>query len=56
MRFVATKPGMYTNFLGDEGPDVVRAAYPAGAYERLVEIKHRYDLDNLFRRDHNPEP
>lgn len=48
--------GMYGNFMADEGPDAVRAAYPGGAYERLVELKRRYDPDNLFHRNHNVVP
>jgi FAD/FMN-containing dehydrogenase len=45
--------GVYVNFLGDEGPDRVRAAYPNGAYDRLMEVKRRYDPDNLFRLNQN---
>lgn len=48
--------GVYANFLEDEGDARIRAAYPAGAYERLVEIKRRYDPANLFRRNQNIRP
>jgi FAD/FMN-containing dehydrogenase len=48
--------GMYGNFLADEGPDAVRDAYPGGAYERLAELKRRYDPENLFHRNHNVVP
>ena len=48
--------GMYVNFLADEGPEAVRAAYPDGTYERLAELKRRYDPDNLFRLNHNVAP
>jgi FAD/FMN-containing dehydrogenase len=48
--------GVYVNFLGDEGPDRVRAAYPGATWERLVEIKRRYDPKNLFRRNQNITP
>ncbi len=34
----------------------LRAAYGPGRYARLVEVKHRYDPDNLFRFDHNIRP
>ncbi len=48
--------GAYVNFLGDEGPDAVRTAYPAGTWERLREVKRRYDPTNLFRRNQNIAP
>jgi FAD/FMN-containing dehydrogenase len=48
--------GAYVNFLGDEGPKRVRAAYPGPTWDRLVEVKRRYDPDNLFRRNHNIPP
>ena len=48
--------GAYVNFLGDEGEARVRAAYPGSTWERLVEIKHRYDPKNLFRRNQNITP
>jgi FAD/FMN-containing dehydrogenase len=46
----------YVNFVGDEGADRVRDAYPGATYERLAEIKRRYDPDNLFRRNQNVAP
>jgi FAD/FMN-containing dehydrogenase len=49
-------PGVYVNFLGDEGPDRVREAYPGPTWERLVEIKRRYDPGNLFHRNQNIPP
>jgi FAD/FMN-containing dehydrogenase len=48
--------GAYVNFLGDERPERVRRAYPGSTWDRLVEIKRRYDPDNLFRRNHNIPP
>jgi FAD/FMN-containing dehydrogenase len=41
--------GAYANFLGDEGPERVRAAYAPAAFDRLMEIKRRYDPENVFR-------
>ncbi|HXG40692.1 MAG TPA: FAD-binding oxidoreductase [Candidatus Limnocylindrales bacterium] len=49
-------PGAYVNFLADEGPDRVRAAYPEPTWSRLAAIKARYDPTNLFRRNHNIPP
>jgi FAD/FMN-containing dehydrogenase len=48
--------GAYVNFLGDEGPDRVRQAYPGPTWDRLVEVKRRYDPDNLFRLNQNIPP
>lgn len=48
--------GAYVNFLGDEGEARVRAAYPGRTWERLVEIKGRYDPTNLFRLNQNVPP
>jgi FAD/FMN-containing dehydrogenase len=46
----------YVNFLEDEGRDRVRAAYGAATHERLVELKRRYDPDNVLRRNQNISP
>jgi FAD/FMN-containing dehydrogenase len=48
--------GRYVNFLMDEGPDAVRAAFPGATGERLSAIKRRYDPTNLFRRNQNVTP
>ena len=45
--------GAYVNFLGDEGPGRVRAAYPGTTWDRLVEVKRRYDPENVFRMNQN---
>jgi FAD/FMN-containing dehydrogenase len=47
---------VYVNFLGDEGADRVRQAYGARQYERLAELKRRYDPTNFFRVNQNIEP
>ena len=50
--------GAYVNFLTDEGPGRVRAAYPGTTWDRLVETKRKYDPTNLFHMNQNipPEP
>jgi hypothetical protein len=49
-------PGVYVNFLADEGKARVREAYPGATWDRLVEVKRRYDPTNLFRLNQNVEP
>jgi FAD/FMN-containing dehydrogenase len=49
-------PGVYVNFLSDEGPELVREAYPGPTWDRLVGVKRRYDPDNLFRLNQNIPP
>jgi FAD/FMN-containing dehydrogenase len=48
--------GAYVNFLGDEGPERVRQAYPGPTWDRLVQVKRRWDPDNLFRLNQNIPP
>jgi len=47
--------GAYVNFMMDEGEDRVKATY-GGNYKRLVEIKTKYDPENLFRVNQNIKP
>jgi FAD/FMN-containing dehydrogenase len=47
--------GAYVNFLMDEGEDRVRASY-RGNYERLAQIKGRYDPENTFHVNQNIRP
>jgi FAD/FMN-containing dehydrogenase len=49
-------PAVYTNFMGDEPGERVRAAYPGATWERLARVKQRYDPDNLFRLNQNIPP
>ena len=46
----------YVNFLGDEGEEGVRAAYPGATWDHLREVKQRYDPTNLFRLNQNVPP
>lgn len=46
--------GQYGNFPGFN-EDPVQVLY-GNNYDRLVELKTRYDPENLFRRNHNVEP
>jgi FAD/FMN-containing dehydrogenase len=48
--------GMYVNFVGDEGEESVKAAYPGETWDRLAAIKRRYDPTNLFRMNQNILP
>ena len=48
--------GVYMNFLGDEGPERVRAAYGPENYERLRAVKQQYDPSNFFRVNQNIRP
>ena len=47
--------GVYVNLLGTEEQQRVPAAYGTN-YDRLVEIKKKWDPDNVFRRNHNIQP
>jgi len=46
----------YVNFLGEEGDEGVRAAYPDATWARLRSVKRQYDPDNLFRLNQNIPP
>lgn len=55
--------GQYVNFLGAEGADAANdgraqalAAYGPAKLARLVELKRRYDPENVFRLNHNIPP
>jgi FAD/FMN-containing dehydrogenase len=47
--------GAYVNFMMDEGEDRVRATY-GDNYDRLVDIKNKYDPSNVFRVNQNIRP
>lgn len=46
----------YVNFLGIEGGEGLRAAYPGSTWDRLRKIKTKYDPENLFRLNQNIPP
>jgi len=46
----------YVNFLGLEGGEGLRAAYPGSTWDRLRQIKAKYDPENLFRLNQNIPP
>jgi UDP-N-acetylenolpyruvoylglucosamine reductase len=48
-------PGVYVNFLGDEGEERIRASYGVN-YQRLVALKNRYDPTNFFHLNQNIKP
>jgi hypothetical protein len=47
--------GAYVNMMMDEGPERVKASYRDN-YPRLVDVKDRYDGDNVFRFNQNIRP
>ncbi len=51
-----TTAAAYVGFLGDEGEEGVRRAYPPTTLERLAQVKRQYDPDNLFRLNVNVRP
>jgi FAD/FMN-containing dehydrogenase len=51
-----TTGGVYLNFEPDEGEERVRAGYGAEKYARLVELKDKWDPENLFRVNQNIKP
>jgi FAD/FMN-containing dehydrogenase len=57
--YEATAPlseeGGYINFMADDDQDRIRVNYK-GNYDRLVEIKRKYDPDNMFRVNQNIQP
>jgi FAD/FMN-containing dehydrogenase len=58
--FAALRPHFATrrwlNYLGDDqGDEAIRAAYGPN-YERLRDVKRRYDPDNVFHHNHNIAP
>jgi FAD/FMN-containing dehydrogenase len=54
--FQSGEPAAYVGFLGDEGESRVREAYPEATWNRLAEVKRRYDPTNFFRMNQNIPP
>jgi FAD/FMN-containing dehydrogenase len=50
--------GLYINFpgFGEEGEKLVRSAVGNASYERLAQVKAKYDPKNLFRLNQNIKP
>ena len=46
----------YVNFMADEGQAAVASAYAPDTWDRLRDIKRRYDPDNVFRLNQNIPP
>lgn len=57
--YEATAPhseeGGYVNFMADDDQDRIRANYKSN-YDRLVEVKRKYDAGNLFHLNQNIKP
>jgi FAD/FMN-containing dehydrogenase len=50
------EPGAFVSFMNNEGRDGVREAYSGPNWDRLRQIKARYDPTNLFRLNQNIPP
>jgi FAD/FMN-containing dehydrogenase len=50
-----SEAGGYVNFMAEDDQDKVRANY-RGNYDRLVEVKRKYDPSNVFRLNQNIAP
>ena len=48
--------GIYVNDLNDEGPNQVTTAYEPATYQRLIDVKTKYDPANIFHMNHNIRP
>ncbi|HRC62168.1 MAG TPA: FAD-binding oxidoreductase [Dehalococcoidia bacterium] len=56
-RAEAWADGVYVNFLADrDGPARVHEAYPSATYQRLADVKAKYDPENRLRGNQNVRP
>jgi len=47
---------IYVNDLNDEGPNQVMTAYEPAAFQRLIDVKTKYDPANIFHMNQNIKP
>jgi FAD/FMN-containing dehydrogenase len=47
--------GSYVNGMAEPDADRIRASY-GDKYDRLLELKRKYDPDNVFHRNQNINP
>lgn len=55
----ATEPfahGVYVNFLSEEGDDRIKQAYTPATWNRLIDVKKKWDPTNFFRMNQNIKP
>ena len=50
-----SEEGGYVNFMAEDDQERIKANYK-GNYDRLVDVKRKYDPDNLFRLNQNIKP
>jgi len=50
-----SEPGGYINFMQDDDYEKIRDNYREN-YDQLVEVKRKYDPDNLFHINQNIKP
>ena len=48
--------GVYVNFMPDDETQRVRSGAYGGNYDRLANLKNKYDPKNLFRLNQNVAP
>jgi FAD/FMN-containing dehydrogenase len=50
------RAGVYVNFLDYDDDSRVREAYGDGTYQKLAEVKAKYDPENVFHQNRNVQP